>query len=151
MKSLLLCCVLGALAVAAEAAPHEGPRGEPGLYRGRDAGPRYGGPREAPPRYDSRRGLPGYDGQRGRLPPPPAGYPHRRDQDAAFDAVRSGRSRPLPQLERQVTPQIRGDYLGRPEYDPEENIYRMKFMRDGSMIWIDVDGRTGRILRRSGP
>ena len=75
---------------------------------------------------------------------------HRRDQDAAFDAVRSGRSQPLPQLERQVTQQVRGDYLGRPEYDPESNVYRMKFMHDGSMIWVDVDGRTGRIIHRSG-
>jgi hypothetical protein len=74
----------------------------------------------------------------------------RRDQDAALDAVRSGRSRPLPQLERQVISQVHGDYLGRPEYDPDANVYRMKFMRDGSMIWIDVDGHTGRILRRSG-
>ncbi|ARS28821.1 hypothetical protein [Sphingomonas sp. KC8] len=74
----------------------------------------------------------------------------RRDQDAAFDAVRAGRSQPLPQLERRVLPQIRGDYLGRPEYDPGSNMYRMKFMRNGSVIWIDVDGRTGQILRRSG-
>lgn len=74
----------------------------------------------------------------------------RRDQDAAFEAVRSGRSQPLPMLERRVLPQIRGDYLGRPEYDPSENMYRMKFMRGGSVIWIDVDGRTGQIIRRSG-
>lgn len=74
----------------------------------------------------------------------------RRDQDAAFEAVRSGRSQPLPVLERRVLPQIRGDYLGRPEYDPGSNMYRMKFMRNGSVIWIDVDGRTGQILRRSG-
>lgn len=73
-----------------------------------------------------------------------------RDQDAAFAAVRSGRSQPLPALERRVLPQIRGDYLGRPEYDADLNIYRMKFMRSGSVIWIDVDGRTGAILRRSG-
>lgn len=73
-----------------------------------------------------------------------------RDQDAAFEAVRSGRSQPLPILERRVLPQIRGDYLGRPEYDPGSNMYRMKFMRNGSVIWIDVDGRTGQILRRSG-
>lgn len=74
----------------------------------------------------------------------------RRDQDAAFEAVRSGRSQPLPMLERRVLPQIKGDYLGRPEYDPGSNMYRMKFMRNGSVIWIDVDGRTGQILRRSG-
>jgi hypothetical protein len=79
-----------------------------------------------------------------------AGQGHRRDQDAALDAVRSGRSQPLPQLERHVVSQVQGDYLGRPEYDPDANVYRMKFMRAGTMIWIDVDGRTGRIIRRSG-
>jgi hypothetical protein len=79
-----------------------------------------------------------------------SGQSHRREQDAALEAVRSGRSQPLPQLERHVVSQVRGDYLGRPEYNPDSNVYRMKFMREGSMIWIDVDGRTGRILRRSG-
>jgi uncharacterized membrane protein YkoI len=38
------------------------------------------------------------------------------------------------------------DYLG-PEFNGET--YRLKFMRGGRVIWVDVDAATGRILRRS--
>jgi uncharacterized membrane protein YkoI len=30
-------------------------------------------------------------------------------------------------------------------------VYRFKFMRDGRVIWVDVDAQTGRIIRRSRP
>ena len=72
-----------------------------------------------------------------------------REQERAFEATREGRSMPLPQLERRVLPFMGGaDYLG-----PELNggTYRFKFMQNGRVIWIDVDGQTGRILRRSRP
>ena len=75
-----------------------------------------------------------------------AGKP--RDADKAFENTQRGRSMPLPQLERRVMPFMGGaDYLG-----PELNggVTRMKFMRDGRVIWVDVDGR-GRIIRRSRP
>ena len=71
-----------------------------------------------------------------------------RDADKAFENTQRGRSMPLPQLERRVMPFMGGaDYLG-----PELNggVTRMKFMRDGRVIWVDVDGR-GRIIRRSRP
>ena len=69
------------------------------------------------------------------------------DTDRAFEAAREGRSMPLPQLERRVMPFMGGaDYLG-----PELNggTYRLKFVQDGKVIWVDVDARTGRILRKS--
>jgi hypothetical protein len=69
-----------------------------------------------------------------------------RDADKAFENTRKGRSMPLPQLERRVMPFMGGaDYLG-----PELNggVTRMKFMRNGRVIWVDVDGQ-GRIVRRS--
>jgi hypothetical protein len=72
-----------------------------------------------------------------------------RDADRAFEAIQQGRSMPLPQLERRVLPFMGGaDYLG-----PELNggVYRFKFMRDGRVIWVDVDGQSGRIIRRSRP
>jgi hypothetical protein len=72
-----------------------------------------------------------------------------REQQRAFEAIREGRSMPLPQLERRVLPFMGGaDYLG-----PELNgaIYRFKFMQNGRVIWIDVDGQSGRIIRRSKP
>jgi hypothetical protein len=69
-----------------------------------------------------------------------------RDADKAFEAKQKGRSIPLPQLERRVLPFMDGaDYLG-----PELNggVTRLKFMRNGRVIWVDVDGQ-GRIIRRS--
>jgi hypothetical protein len=74
--------------------------------------------------------------------------PHR-EQERAFEDTRQGRSMPLPQLERRVMPFMGGaDYLG-----PEINggTYRMKFIQNGRVIWVDVDPQTGRIIRRSRP
>jgi len=56
---------------------------------------------------------------------------------------------PLPKIEQRVMPFMGGaDYLG-----PELNggTYRLKFMRGGHVIWVDVDAATGRIIRRSKP
>lgn len=73
-----------------------------------------------------------------------------RDQDAAYEAMRSGHIRPLREIEGRVLPRMNGaSYLG-PEFDSESATYRLKFMRAGSVIWIDVDGRTGAIIGRSG-
>jgi hypothetical protein len=72
-----------------------------------------------------------------------------RDSDRAFRDREQGRSIPLPLLEQRVLPRMGGaDYLG-----PELNggTYRLKFMQNGRVIWVDVDGSTGRILRRSRP
>src|SRR4051812_34679819 len=76
--------------------------------------------------------------------PPEAGP--MREQQRAWEATREGRSMPLPQLERRVMPMMGGaDYLG-----PEMNgdTYRFKFMQNGRVIWVDVDGQ-GRVIRRS--
>ena len=79
----------------------------------------------------------------GRNPPP---MMHLREQERAFEAIREGRSMPLPVLERRIVPMMGGaDYLG-----PELNgsTYRFKFMQNGRVIWVDVDGQ-GRVIRRS--
>ena len=71
-----------------------------------------------------------------------------RDQDRAFQATREGRSMPLPMIERRVMPFMGGaEYLG-PEFRGDS--YRLKFMRDGRVIWVDVDAATGRIIGKSG-
>ena len=85
-------------------------------------------------------------GQRAR-PAPPMNGPSR-DSDRAFQSRRDGRSMPLPQLERRVMPFMGGaDYLG-PELNGQT--YRFKFIQDGRVIWVDVDGQ-GNIIRRSRP
>ncbi len=76
--------------------------------------------------------------------------PPRREQDAAFAARQAGQVRPLRDIEGRVIPRMGGaSYLG-PEYDPGSGSYRLKFMRGDSVIWVDVDGRTGAITGRSG-
>ena len=72
-----------------------------------------------------------------------------RDQDKAFEATKQGRSMPLPKIERRVMPFMDGaDYLG-PEFNGRT--YRLKFMRNGRLIWVDVDPETGKIVGRSKP
>ena len=72
-----------------------------------------------------------------------------READRAYDATRQGRSMPLPKIERRVMPFMGGaDYLG-PEFNGET--YRLKFVKNGRVIWVDVDAATGRILGRSKP
>ena len=69
-----------------------------------------------------------------------------RDAKRAFQGVRQGRSMPLPMLERRVLPSMGGaDYLG-PEINGDS--YRLKFIQNGRVVWVDVDGQ-GRIIRRS--
>jgi hypothetical protein len=76
----------------------------------------------------------------------PAAVAPLREQERAFEATRDGRSMPLPQLERRIMPMMGGaDYLG-PELNGDT--YRFKFMQNGRVIWVDVDGQ-GRIIRRS--
>ena len=72
----------------------------------------------------------------------------RRDQDRAFELKRRGEAMPLPLLESRIVPRMRGyEYMG-PEHLGDR--YRFKFVREGRLVWIDVDPRSGRIIGRSG-
>ena len=63
--------------------------------------------------------------------------------------LRAGNVRPLREIERRVLPMMPGaQYLG-PEYDPAALTYRLKFIRDGRVMFIDVDARTGEVIRQS--
>ena len=74
----------------------------------------------------------------------PAAAQQSRDADRAFRATVEGRSMPLPKIEQRVMPFMGGaDYLG-PELKGET--YRLKFIKQGRVIWVDVDAATGRII-----
>lgn len=61
-----------------------------------------------------------------------------------------GPSISVREIERRVVPRMTGaQYLGF-DYDPSADVYTLKFLRNGSVIWVDVDGRSGNIIRRSG-
>ena len=79
----------------------------------------------------------------------PAAAQARRDQDEALAARRAGQVLPLRQIEERIVPTMKGaTYLG-PEPDVAAGTYRLKFMRGASVIWVDVDARTGAIRGRS--
>ena len=82
---------------------------------------------------------------------PPAPAQHRRaDQDAARAAREQGQLLPLREIERRVVPQMRGaQYLGF-DFDSGSAVYTLKFLRDGIVIWVSVDGRSGAVIGRTG-
>jgi len=71
------------------------------------------------------------------------------DQDSARKQMQAGREMAPREIERRILPQMRGsDYLGF-EYDADASAYRLKFLREGQVTWVDVDARTGRVMRVS--
>lgn len=76
-------------------------------------------------------------------------HPRRFEQDAARRAMLEGDVMPFSIIKRRVGREM-GDanYLGS-EFDDRRGEYRLKYMRDGRVVWVDVDGRSGDIVRRS--
>ena len=74
----------------------------------------------------------------------------KRDQQRAFDEMRNGRILSPRDIEARVIPSMRGaQYIGF-EFDSESGIYTLKFLRNGTVIWVKVDGRSGQIIGRTG-
>lgn len=73
----------------------------------------------------------------------------RFDQGEARREMHAGNQLSLREIERRILPTMRGsDYLG-PSYDSTARAYRLKFIREGRVTYIDVDARTGRIISRA--
>jgi hypothetical protein len=84
------------------------------------------------------------DGREARGPREAHGLNRLREQDNAYRAMQQGRIRPLPEIRARIN--IPGaEFIG-VEFDGR--IYRLKYMRGGEVIWIDVDAQTGQIVRR---
>lgn len=80
------------------------------------------------------------------LPGAPALAQERTDQGEARKEMRAGNVLSLRQIESRVLPTMRGsEYLG-PAYDSTAMAYRLKFIRDGRVTYVDIDARTGRVL-----
>lgn len=70
------------------------------------------------------------------------------EQGKARSDLRRGNVKSLSEIEQAVLPTMNGaQYLG-PEYDPVAQAYRLKFIRDGRVIFIDVDARSGEVIRK---
>lgn len=76
----------------------------------------------------------------------------RGEQDAAFQATRQGAVHSLRSIENDIVPEMKArgaDYIGA-EFDGENLRYRLKFMQGPKVIWVDVNGKTGAIIGRTG-
>jgi hypothetical protein len=72
----------------------------------------------------------------------------RGEQDEARQDMAAGKVKSLREIEGSVVPRMRGmQYLG-PEYDPTAQVYRLKFIDRDRVIFVDVDGKTGGVLRQ---
>ncbi len=71
------------------------------------------------------------------------------EQGQARKEFRAGNVRSLREIEGRVLPMMdQAQYLG-PEYDPVALAYRLKFIRNGRVIFVDVDARSGEIIRQT--
>ncbi|ASK88126.1 PepSY domain-containing protein [Sphingorhabdus sp. SMR4y] len=83
------------------------------------------------------------------VPSQAAAADRRGEQNEARAQMMAGKVKSIRSIENRILPRM-GDseYIG-PEFDPGAQVYRLKFIRDGRVIFVDVDGRTGSILRQS--
>ena len=73
----------------------------------------------------------------------------RTDQGEARKEMRAGNILRARDIENRVLPRMgEAEYLGF-DYDSTAMAYRLKFIREGRVLFVDVDARTGRILRQS--
>lgn len=73
----------------------------------------------------------------------------RGEQGAARREAQAGNIMRSGEIEARILPTMRdADYLGF-AYDSSAKAYRLKFIKDGRVTYVDVDARTGRIIGRS--
>ncbi len=79
----------------------------------------------------------------------PAHAVQRNDEQAEARAqMMAGKVKSIRSIENRLLPKMAGSqYLG-PEFDPAAQVYRLKFIKKGRVVFVDVDGRTGAILRQ---
>ncbi len=74
----------------------------------------------------------------------------RSDQANAYEARRDGRLMPLREIESRVVPTMKGaQYIG-VDFDAGTSVYTLKFLRNAVVIWVEVDGRSGQVIGRTG-
>jgi len=73
----------------------------------------------------------------------------REDQGEARKEMKAGNQLSLREIEKRILPKMKGaEYLG-PVYDAAAHAYRLKFIKNGHVMYLDVDARTGKIINRS--
>ncbi|MEM8826429.1 MAG: PepSY domain-containing protein [Pseudomonadota bacterium] len=69
-----------------------------------------------------------------------------RDQDAALAGAQAGRLVSFNKIRDRVGARVGGKFLGC-DCDPNAARYRLRYMRGNEVVEVDVDARTGNILR----
>lgn len=86
----------------------------------------------------------------GPLATAPAEAQRRGESRDVLEAMRTGKLLSIRDIEHRVVPTMRdAQYLGF-DYDSGTGIYTLKFLRNGNVIWVEVDGHSGQVIGRSG-
>ena len=81
--------------------------------------------------------------------PASAAQPQRTDQGAARKEAQAGHILKSREIEARILPMMgNAEYLGF-AYDSTAMAYRLKFIREGRVLFVDVDARSGRIIQKS--
>lgn len=73
----------------------------------------------------------------------------RSDQGAARKESQAGHILKSREIEARILPMMgNAEYLGF-AYDSTAMAYRLKFIRDRKVLFVDVDARSGRIIQKS--
>ena len=73
----------------------------------------------------------------------------KSDQGAARKEAQAGHILKSREIEARILPMMgKAEYLGF-AYDSTAMAYRLKFIRDGRVLFVDVDARSGRIIQKS--
>ena len=72
------------------------------------------------------------------------------EQKAARQQMLDGNVMPFSIIKRRVESEMNGaTYVGVAP-PPREGVYRLQFLqKDGKVLWVDVDGKTGNIIART--
>lgn len=80
---------------------------------------------------------------------PVAAQQSRSDQGAARKESQAGHILKSREIEARILPMMgSAEYLGF-AYDSTAMAYRLKFIREGKVLFVDVDARSGRIIQKS--
>ena len=73
----------------------------------------------------------------------------RNDQGMARKEAQAGTILKSREIEARILPMMgNAEYLGF-AYDSTAMAYRLKFIRDGRVLFVDVDARSGKIIQKS--
>ena len=79
----------------------------------------------------------------------PAASQQRSDQGAARKEAQAGHILKSREIEARILPMMgNAEYLGF-AYDSTAMAYRLKFIREGKVLFVDVDARSGRVIQKS--